>query len=220
MDVHVSFKGGLVGSIEIDEQWVIDQMEPSIRAGFEAVATTVVDVAKQRCPVGKERPFHPRASSFEPIRLREEGSMGRPGSSDDVSRLMDLHGYTQTRSGRKVGLPGLVERVSQSDVKFFVGAKGGPNEDRSPDKLHVGRTVKGAFKHRPGTLKASIHFVGTKREGNTITGTVVADAPYAYWVAAGHKTRGDTSTAANTFLKSAIEVDAREQLFNPSTYKG
>jgi hypothetical protein len=140
------------------------------------------------------------------VQLKPLGSF-RPGRESD--RLAELHGLTSTASGRRVGLPGLLSAVRASDVQFFQGT--GKNQGKTPDAISVGRTIKGAFQHKPGTLRDSIRFVGVRREDNRLVATVRAHAPYAWYVHEGFTRENGKMVAGRPFLKNAL-INVRSRL--------
>jgi hypothetical protein len=174
-----------------------------------------VDVAKARAPVSQERNFNPQRGSFQPLKLKPLGSFGPVETGNRAERLFDLAGMSYRERA---------EALRSSDIEFFEGT--GKNKGRTPDAVDIiNGTVKGAFKHRPGTLRDSIHIDGVTREGQTVTLRVVASAPYAAAIAKGFTHRGGrgktgkaTKIAPNPFMKSPL-ANVNGRLKNPSTYR-
>lgn len=171
-----------------------------------------VDVAKARAPVSQERNFNPQRSSFQRLQLKPLGSFPR---GERANRLSDLHGMDFRERA---------EALNSSDIQFFQGT--GKNKGQTPDAVDIiNGTVKGAFKHRPGTLRDSIHIDGVTREGQTVKLRIVASAPYAAAIAKGFTHRGGrgktgkaTKIAPDPFMKSPL-ANVQSRLKDPSTYR-
>lgn len=174
-----------------------------------------VDVARARAPVSQERNFNPQRSSFQRVKLKAPGSFGPVATGNRAERLFDLAGMTPRERA---------DALTSSDIQFFEGT--GANKGKTPDAVDIiGGTVKGAFKHKPGTLRDSIHIDDVTREGQTVKLRIVASAPYAAAIAKGFTHRGGrgktgkaTKIAPNPFMKTPL-VNVRQRLKNPATYR-
>jgi hypothetical protein len=201
-----------------DEQALINQLAPQISKGLQEIANSVVDVAKARCPVGEERDFNPNPKSFQRLKLVPLGTFGPTRLSKAAGGLSEFSGMSSVeraaRFKRKFGS----ETSNPLATRYFQGTTKA-NKGKTPTTLRIGRTITGAFRHEPGTLKKSIHFAGVERQGDTLIATIAVDAPYARYVHDGPRTRGSSRVAGRPFLKSAL-INARERFFNPSTYQG
>lgn len=172
-----------------------------------------VSVAKARAPVSQERNFNPQRSSFQPLRLKKVGSFPR---GDRAARLTELHGMSARERA---------EALVSSDIEFFEGAKG-TNKGQTPDAVDIiGGAIRGAFKHKPGTLRDSVHVEGVTREGQRVTLRIVASAPYAAAIAKGFTHRGgrnktgkQTRIAPNKFMVTPL-TNIRQRLKSPATYR-
>lgn len=190
----------------LDLSGVQDYLAAKAEEAFrERVGKVVVDHAKSKAPVSKRAPSkNPRKKSFQPVRLIARVPAGR-GVGDKIKRLKQLRENE-------------VEVNPDTDVEFFVGV--GANEGKTPDKLSFRKgAVVGAFQHKPGTLRDSIHVRGVRREGSSVIMDVVASAPYAYYVHEGFMNRGKTRMAPRKFFKPALSA-VRAMLKSPSTYNG
>jgi len=223
-------------SVDFDDQAIFDAIAPQLISGLEKLGKAVEEVARSRAPVGKTPPSaKPHVSNLQPIRLRPLSAFpeGREGSDQ---RTLHLRHSNMIEQGRTTAMGKLAAHGGSAGTKIgsrsallkhYQGTRKFGTSGVSPTHIRlVGNTMMGAFQHVPGTLKKSIHFTGVKREGNTLTATVVADAPYAYWVHEGFTLRGGkdhqgaaTMIAGRPFLKSAL-INVQSRLTDPSTYQG
>lgn len=203
----------------------------AIRGFNQTVGPHLLDVAKSRSPVGRQgaevrqgrkvegpeifgtRPINPRRSSFQPVRLanREEGRF----TSEEIDRLRDLRNMTARERANA---------LRSSDIKFFRGT--GKNEGRTPDQVDTIRgSIRGAFIHKPGTLRDSHIYVPARRTGpDEVTASVRATAEYAAAQHEGfkHHSHGEATglqVAGKKWLKSAL-TNIADDLKSPATYEG
>ena len=167
--------------------------------------------AKDVCPVSKDRPFNPRSSSFGKLSLKPLGSFGptgKTGSSARAERLLELHGMDWRERARSIN--------TLTDSQFFEGTGG--RRGQTPDIIEIQYgTVRGAFAHKPGTLRDSIQWNKAKRVGKTlIRGELVATARYAGHV---HEGRGPGNREAKPFLTQAAGLLLGD-LSDLSTFEG
>lgn len=203
-----------------DPQAVIDHVA---NRGAKGLNTTVLphllEVAKAKAPVGRERNFNPQrgSKSFQKIGLREPFGEGERFSAEERSRLRDLRLLTARE---------LAGEVRSGDIKFFQGT--GKNAGRTPDLIETtrGGFLRGAFAHRSGTLRDSHVIVPAKREGMLVVGKVRATADYAKAIHDGFTHKGGQKKTGRTtrikgrkWLKESL-VNVRDDLANPSTYEG
>jgi hypothetical protein len=238
----VTFSLGNV-QLDLDDQVIFDAIAPQLMAGLEKLGKSVEEVARARAPIGKAPSAKPHVANLQPIRLRpmsafppgpdatfttgekmsakqrlhlQHNEMHEQGRITAMGKLAAHGGSVGTKVGSRSAL-----------LKHYQGTKKFGTRGVSPTHIRlVGNTMMGAFQHRPGTLKRSIHFTGVERVGNTLTATVVADAPYALYVHEGFTLQGGkdhsgkgTMIAGRPFLKSAL-INVMGRLSDSSTYKG
>lgn len=193
-----------------------DELARIVAKGFDQnIAPHIVAIAQERAPVSKPGNFNPRKSSFQGLRLQPLGSLK---TSQENEALAQLHGLSSQERSRFFRRAFGDSTREQSARKFFRGT--GKNKNRTPDALRIGRgTIQGAFRHRPGTLRDSIRWDGTKVTDGIVTGTIRAHADYAKYVHEGFTHKGGKKIAPRPFLWQAAEQVA-DRLTDPSTYKG
>ena len=204
----------------LDTESIVDFFAAKVERVFkEDIGPHYVDVAKAHAPVSDERKFNPqiRSGAFQAVELIESVPPGI-NIGPKIARLRALQ-------------EGTTEVDLASDAEFFrikPGPRKKPNRDagQTPDKLAFRRgAVVGAFRHRPGTLRDSIHIQGVTREGNTVRLRIVASAPYAAAIAKGfrhlggrNKTGSVTRVAAHPFMRDPL-INVRGRLVDPNTYR-
>lgn len=204
--VQVNLRVDTSSLASLDLSGVQDYLAAKAEEAFrERVGKVVVDHAKSKAPVSKRSPSkNPRKKSFQPVQLISRVPAGR-GVGDKIKRLKQLRENE-------------VEVDPETDVEFFTGV--GINAGKTPDKLSFRKgAVVGAFQHKPGTLRDSIHVRGVRREGASVIMDIVASAPYAWYVHEGFMNKGKTRMAPRKFFKPALTA-ARALLKNSSTYNG
>lgn len=206
-----------------DPQAVIDEVLKLAQRNFDSrVGPHFVSVARGRVPVGKERRFNPRQSSFRNLSLKPLGSLG---NLEDNKTLAELHGLSAAERASFFQKAFGDQTDNKQAVKFFQGT--GPNKGKTPNRLRASRgTIKGAFRHLPGTLRDSIVYEGSRREGHRLIGVASANTAYAAAIHDGftHK-GGSTHKGASTkipgtpYMTSSL-ANVRSDVLDADNYKG
>lgn len=185
------------------------------------IGPQMAEVAKHRAPVSDAGD-----SRRGQVQLKTLGSFQDP---DRAQRLAELHSaaeatfsHRKTAEGKIVrvsaGRRGLSEAVTSKDAQFFTGT--GRHKGQAPASLDVSRgTVRGVFAHRPGTLRDSIKFDGVRVNGNKVSASVTAYAPYAKFVHDGFQHKGGKRVAGRPFLRWAL-VNVLPRLRDSKFYTG
>lgn len=185
-------------------------MANAARAFEHNIGPHFVETAKSLTPVSEPRPFNPRRSSFEAVRLVSSVPGRTLEAQDKRERLAEL---------RDLPARERADVVRASDIPLFVGTRG-KNKGKTPDTIDVIRgSIKGAFQHKPGTLRDSIHLDGVTQGNDQVTLKVVASAPYAKYVIEGFTHTSGKHVAGRNFFKQALAV-VHDRIVDPSTYSG
>lgn len=202
------------GLASLDLSGISAHLAPKVKRAFDdKIGPHAVKAAKARCPVSEDRDSVPQLRSFKAVRLLPLGTFPRGAQA---TRLSELHGLSSRERA---------QQIKPSDIGFFRGV--GKNKGQEPDEIDIIRgTVKGAFLHKPGTLRDSIVWEPARVEGNRVIGRLKATAPYAAAIHEGFTHRGgpkhtgrSTRIKGNKFLTQAI-VNIRGPLASKSTYDG
>lgn len=217
MSVKLTVDASKLANLDLSS--IVDHIAAKAERAFhEDIGPHYVDVAKAHAPVSDER-FNPQIGSgaFQSVELIERVAPGI-NIGAKIARLKALQ-------------EGTTEVDLENDAEFFrikAGPKRKPNRDAgaTPERLAFRRgAVVGAARHRPGTLRDSIHVESVTREGQTVKMRIVASAPYAAAIAKGFRHLGGrnkkgkvTEIAANPFMKDPL-VNVRDRLKNPEIYR-
>jgi hypothetical protein len=184
------------------------------KALFDQEGPQIAERARNRAPISKERNFNPNPSSFKPISLRPSKEFGL-SDADTRFRRAELESIlAETRGNARLDI------LRSSDFQFFQGRE----NKRTPDAINIRRGgLVGAFKHQPGTLKKSIKYVGTRREGNTVVGVVEAGAPHAAAIEDGfrhfsHGKATGTKVPAQPYLNPSLK-QSQGEFFDSTKYR-
>lgn len=198
---------------------LLDRLAKIVMQNFDqVVGPHFVDVARKRVPVGKERRFNPRASSFSSVTLKPLGSMK---NTEDNKTLAELHGLSAGERASFFQKAFGDQTDSTRATKFFRG-KGG----QSPTRLRIRRgTIQGASRHTPGTLRDSIRYEGARREGNLIIGIASANTDYAAAIHDGFVHRGGqqhkggaTKIPGTPYMTSSL-ANVKDDVLDADHYK-
>jgi len=231
-----------VSGFHVDEEALLNQLAGRVEKHFTELGKHVADVASARAPVGKGQEAaaeadpvsfgiapigppmaaNPHPKSFQRIQLRplSQFPAGRTGSNrqarrEQFERIQDLGRAGQISAVKKVG-----RLTDPGFLSYFQGTRKGGTLGRSPTQIRVmGRTLVGAFQHKPGTLRKSIKFEGVRREGDTVTAVITAHAPYAWYVHEGFNHYKGSAVAGRPFLKNAL-INIQSRLTDASAYEG
>lgn len=208
-------------SLEQAKEKALNIAAQRVIRGFDTtVGPHLLKVARSKAPVGKRETKTPQRSSFVKVRLAPLGTFGSAAFSKKEAALVGLHGL-----GIR-GRAAFVRKAGPAANEFFRGSARGPNRDRAPDQVRVmGGTVKGAFIHKPGTLRDSHVYIPARRvRTDKVIAEVRATAEYAAAQHEGfnHHAHGKptgTKVAGRKWLNESLVNVASDQR-SPSTYKG
>lgn len=214
--IKLEVKASSIGSLDLSG--IINHIAPIVMKAFDQkIGPHAVSVAKQRAPVSKGPSGSPRRSSFHAVQLIDRVPASRT-AGPKIARLAEL---------REMNWRERADAIRQSDVDLFVGRKNTPFAGRTPEKIDImNGTVKGAFRHKPGALRDSIHWKSAEIDGNRVVAHLVADVPYALAVHEGFTHRGGRHHAGRTTrippqkYLSRVLPNIRGPLQDPSTYTG
>jgi len=216
-----------VGSPDIDPQEIIDKAIGIVEKHLIEVGEHAVAVAAARAPVGKGQ-----ESSVAPLGTRRGGGVLqrvelRPethfrGRQQRKQLIRQANLEEVGRRGQITRFKRLGRTTNPSITGLFQGTPKAGTRGKSPTSVEVkGGKLVGSFGHEPGTLRRSIKLDGVVREGNTLTATIRAHAPYAWYVHEGFNHKGGWKTKVSEttpvdkqpFLANAL-VNIRDRLAN------
>ncbi len=203
-------------SVDIDREALSQMIQNQVINGLSRVVSPhFVKAAQNRAPVGTERNFNPTRGALKALELvSKEESAKTNFSTAERQRLGEL---------RSLGKRDLANEVRASDIKFFRGVE--DHAGATPDHIDIVRgQVRGAFQHKPGTLRDSIHLESIEAAGSAVVMTVIAEAPYAAAIHEGFTHKGGrhhdgaaTQIPAQPFFEWALP-SITEDIENPRTW--
>lgn len=99
-----------------------------------------------------------------------------------------------------------IERERGAFAATLFEYSSGSKKGQTPEEVFIrGGSLRGREKEEAGgTLRDSIKFLGVRKDGMKVTGTLVASAPYAHYVEYGFHHNHGTSIPANPFMRGPL----------------